>query len=172
MPEPSQPTSPTFLFIPGGWHFPAYFAPLANALANAGYASETVTLNVNADPPLQDLESEIHAILAKLLPLLEAGKQVIVVAHSYGGIPATEAVGRIATSPRLGIRGSVLRLVYMAAFVPGKGDSMVGMIEGFDESLDPALISFGVSCIYLVFLLSSSCLVWWMLSLVDFYLYM
>ncbi len=146
----SHEEAPMFLFIPGGWHLPEYFSPLIQALADSGYSSETVTLNVNADPPLQDLEPEVDAILSKLSPLLEAGRRVIVVSHSYGGIPATEAVGRaFAKGIRPpGYQSRVVRLVYITAFVPTNGDSMVSMIGDFEEALDPNLIDFDVSHIF------------------------
>jgi len=138
--------TPTFLFVPGGWHLPDYYSPIIESLADSGYDSETVTLNINADPPLEDLEPEVDSVLSKLRPLLKAGKEVIVVSHSYGGIPTTEAVGRLMEeqSSRAD-EGKVARLVYITAFVPAKGDSMLSMIGDFDEALDASLIDFDVS---------------------------
>ena len=147
--EMAVPGTPIFLFIPGGWHSPQYFSPLVQALADSGYDSETVTLNINASPPLKDLEPEVEVILSKLNPLLEAGKNIIVVSHSYGGIPATEAIGRAFAAADQGPShaGRVLRMVYMTAFVPCRGDSMTSMLGEFTEALDPALIDFDVSFI-------------------------
>jgi pimeloyl-ACP methyl ester carboxylesterase len=142
----SRSKAPTFLFIPGGWHLPDYYSPIIKSLADSGYDSETVTLNINADPPLEDLEPEVNSILSKLRPLLKAGKDVIVVSHSYGGIPTTEAVGRLMEEQSSGSNdGQVVRLVYIAAFVPVKGDSIASMIGEFDEPLNPSLIDFDVS---------------------------
>lgn len=133
---------PVFIFVPGGWHLPYYFSPLIRALGASGYDSETVSLNINADPPLKDIEPEVEAVLSRLRPLLEAGKNVIVVSHSYGGIPATEAVGRVVAENH---QGKIVRLVYITAFVPAKGDSMVSMLGEFEDALDPALIELDVS---------------------------
>ena len=50
-----------------------------------------------------------------------ANEPVILVGHSYGGVPVTEA----------GTHPKVAALVYIAAFVPDKGESVNTLIAGF-----------------------------------------
>ena len=61
------------------------------------------------------------------------GKDVVVVAHSYGGVVASEAVkeelGKKARESK-GERGGVVRLVYISGFVLDQGASLAGLFGG------------------------------------------
>ncbi|KAK5047232.1 hypothetical protein LTR84_006754 [Exophiala bonariae] len=62
--------------------------------------------------------------------LADQGKRVILIAHSYGGIPATQSVrGRSLTDRRQqGKRGGIARLAYMTALVPEIGHSAIDVL--------------------------------------------
>lgn len=63
---------------------------------------------------------DVISIREKLLSLLETdGKDVIVIAHSYGGVPAAGAAygSSKATRTKDGKAGGVLGLIYMCAFI-------------------------------------------------------
>jgi microsomal dipeptidase-like Zn-dependent dipeptidase len=55
----------------------------------------------------------------------------VVVAHSYGGIPATEALRNLSKSEisKKGGAGGVIRLVYIAAFMVGEGKSCADPVD-------------------------------------------
>ena len=136
-----MPSKPTFLFIPGAWHFPAYFDPLIAYLSEHGYSSVAVTLPaVNSSPAATSLQPDVDAAAAALAALLDDGADVVVVMHSYGGMVGTDAVGRV-VKERASADGSegkqsakIKRLVYVAAHVPLEGQSLFDAIEGATDA--------------------------------------
>lgn len=103
---------PTFVLVPGAWHLPSSWDRLRGELDALGYASIAVKLATNGSDPHGGLQEDAAAIRATLDAL---DGPVVVVAHSYGGIPATEAVA------------NAQHLVYLAGYVPDADESMFTM---------------------------------------------
>ena len=61
-----------------------------------------------------------------LLPLLDSGTDVLLLLHSYGGLPAAAA----ATGQKEGKKEGILGLVFIAAFVAREGGSLDQMVGG------------------------------------------
>lgn len=61
-------------------------------------------------------------IASYIAPLAAEGKEIIMVAHSYGGTPVTEAVKGFAQSKGSG-KGGVVGIVYITCVVPEVGKS-------------------------------------------------
>jgi pimeloyl-ACP methyl ester carboxylesterase len=153
---------PTFLFVPGAWHFPAYFDPLISYLSDHGYPSVAVTLPaVNSSPAVTSLQPDVDAAAAALATLLDDGTDVVVVMHSYGGMVGTGAVGQVvyerraaadAEGGRGGKTGRVKRLVYVTAHVPHDGQTLFQAIEGTIEGppLSISHVGFEVGVRYLL----------------------
>ncbi|KAK8094900.1 hypothetical protein PG997_001585 [Apiospora hydei] len=125
---------PSFLFVPGAWHRTWIYDPLRADLAARGFPSAAVELaSVGAqDPASTGLEADITAIRAGLEGLIDAEAEVVVVAHSYGGIPAAGAVQGLSCAERArqGEKGGVLMLVHMAAFAVPAGTSLRDNLPG------------------------------------------
>lgn len=113
--------SPTFVLVPGAWHTATYYEPLIRALADIGYPSVAVKPGcVDSSPPATSFQPDADAVKDVITGL---HTDVILVFHSYSGIPVTDAVGDlIANKPD--VAGRIKRLVYLAAFVPLKGESL------------------------------------------------
>lgn len=114
-------TLPSLLLVPGAWHKPEHLQLLVADLA--GIDVDTVALTSCGDDPkaLGDMYSDAAAIRA----VVEAiGGPVVVVAHSYGGIPTTQAL--------VGMP-NVKSIVYLAAFQLEVGDTLLSSVGG-----DPA----------------------------------
>jgi pimeloyl-ACP methyl ester carboxylesterase len=65
--------------------------------------------------------------------IVEDGKDVVVIAHSYGGVVATQALEKgfaRAERKKNGQNGGVIRLVYMCAFILPLGESLEGALGG------------------------------------------
>lgn len=103
---------PTFLLVHGSWHGAWCWDLLRAALDADGWRSHAVDLpSVHAARPagmLDDAEAIRDALRRIEGP-------VVVIAHSYGGVPATEAVAGAA---------NVVRVVYLAGFQLDAGESM------------------------------------------------
>ncbi|KAJ6170949.1 hypothetical protein N7470_000016 [Penicillium chermesinum] len=140
-------SKPTILFIPGAWHLPFVFDDTRAALAARGFPSAAVGLPaVGAEPPTKGLIDDTVAVRDEIERLSDQGKQVVVVAHSYGGMVGAGAVKGLGYAERKkrGKSGGVTMLVYMAAFVAKAGTSMSDMFGGefppfmkFDVSISP-----------------------------------
>jgi hypothetical protein len=109
----------TFLLVHGGHHGEWVWAPLQKAMAERGLASRTVTLPsavTDADkgepyPGMYDDAEVIRGALAKI------EGPAVVVAHSYAGVPVTEAVSS---------DSNVVHVIYVAAYMLDVGESMFG----------------------------------------------
>jgi pimeloyl-ACP methyl ester carboxylesterase len=108
----------TYVLIPGAWHGAWSWRPVAERLRGAGHRAITLTLpgmNDGDDPSGYHLRSAIDYI-ANEVRRLESGK-VVLVAHSWGGFPATGAAQSLA--------GRVEKLVYYNGHVPLPGRSLI-----------------------------------------------
>ncbi|PZG17722.1 alpha/beta hydrolase [Nonomuraea aridisoli] len=113
----------TVMLVHGAWHRPDCWAKLEPELRALGYDTRTPALLSSGDQPTAGMHDDA-AVLAAELASIEG--PVVVVGHSYGGIPVTEAAA--------GAR-NVQRLIYLAAYMPDKGQSMYD-IHGVPEPED------------------------------------
>lgn len=128
-------TKPTILFVPGAWHKAACYTPVINALQSQGYATATAELaSVSRAPTLQTWAEDVANIRAAIVPLADAGKPIILVAHSYGSLPAGEAVKDLLVRAREanGKTGGVVHIVYVSAFVLPPDTSLMDALGGKD----------------------------------------
>ena len=108
---------PTVLLVHGAWHGSWCWEPVATRLADRGLNVRTVDLPTvhatnKAELRLQDDADAVAAAVAAI------DGPVVVVAHSYGGVPTTQG----ALDPR------VVHIVYIAAFVLDAGESLLGAV--------------------------------------------
>jgi pimeloyl-ACP methyl ester carboxylesterase len=108
---------PTLLLVHGAWMGPWQWDFLTPELDRHGISFSTVALPSCGpeDGPFGSLQDDASAIEAAAR---EAGDDVIVVAHSYAGVPATQAV----------FGPNVRQIVYLGAFMPEDGRSLVSYL--------------------------------------------
>ena len=104
-------------------------------LHEAGYPTMSVTLpSVGSQEPKKiEVTTDVAFIREEmLLPLLEDGKDVILVMHSYGGLPGGAAAKGLSKSERRseGQPGGVIGLVFLAAFLAREGDTLLSALGG------------------------------------------
>ena len=99
------------LIVPGSWHIPAHYEPLIEHLRSKNVTASTLLLptcdlsyasildlqhpDLASSPPSKpwpDMYADALAIRETLSRLVEADLPVLLVAHSYGGLPASEAL--------------------------------------------------------------------------------
>lgn len=123
--------NPTFVLVPGNFLPPSYFRSTAELLASHGFQTRLVTLpSTGSKLPLTSNEPDIVAVREVLRELSDSGKEIIVVAHSYGSIPTCEAVKGLGIQERLELAksGGVTRLVLVAAWLLQEGESPLDII--------------------------------------------
>ncbi|KAJ5493299.1 hypothetical protein N7539_002045 [Penicillium diatomitis] len=125
----------TVLVVPGAWLTKAFYEPFLQALTEAGYDAqfaEYPSLDPE-DPTAFDCHADSKAIAAVLRPLVEEeGKDVLVLMHSYAGMPGAAAATGLAKTQRVqqGKRGGVVGLLFVGAFVVPEGLSCAGLQGG------------------------------------------
>lgn len=128
-------SNPTFVLIPGAWHSPSHFSELNSRLHQARYPTFSLPLpSLNpAKPQSADLVTDVTFIREKLLlPLLDQGEDVVLVMHSYGGVPGSAAAKGLSKMER-GLDshlGGIIGLVYLAAVVTSEGQSLIDKMGG------------------------------------------
>lgn len=126
---------PTILFVPGAWHRSTCYAPVIRALQTQGYETATAELaSVGANPPLQTWTDDIANIRAVATSLADAGKSIVLVAHSYGALPSGEAVKGLLLRERAALSqpGGVVHIIYISAFLLPAATSLVDGMGGED----------------------------------------
>ena len=122
---------PTFLLVPGAWHHSSCYNPLLQELSAAGYPAEAVDLpsfDPSEQPSTLTCANDAEAVRQKLLSMIQQKKHVIVVTHSYGGIPGGCAAHGLMPITRE--KGGVIGLVYMSALGLPEGTSLLEFFGG------------------------------------------
>ena len=84
------------------------------------------------DPASATCSKDADIVRNAILPVLDQGKDVLVLAHSYGGIPAGGAVKGLSKVQREkeGEKAGVIGLVYVSAFVVPGDVSLLTVMGG------------------------------------------
>lgn len=127
-------SKPTIIIVPGAWQKPVAFEKIVTLLEQAGYPTIHVPLPTVADidAPLASLTDDVEAVRKVLVPLVDEGKEVVLIGHSAGGISMSGAVEGLDVASRKaeGKQGGVTRCIFFAAFVLPKGQSLLGVLGG------------------------------------------
>ena len=106
-------------------------------------------------PPNADLTDDTTLIREYVRSLVDAGRTVIAILHSYGGQVGTNALHGLGLDNRTqraeGLAGGVAHLIYMCAFALPEGGSMVGKVQEFGHKhLLPLAFDFAAddSCVH------------------------
>lgn len=125
-------SKPTVVFVPGAWHTPDGFHLVMSELQAAGYETKGVNLaSVGASTPLQDFQPDVQAIQDVLKPLVDQGKDILLMLHSYGGIIGNEAIQGFAKADRRkeGKKGGVSHIYFCSAFALPAGQSLMDALN-------------------------------------------
>lgn len=108
----------TLVLVHGAWHGPWAWQPLVDSMDDVPIRTvDLPSVGPDADG-LGGLDDDAAAVAAVLAGI---DGPVVVVAHSYGGIPATEAVTA---------DSGVAHLVYLCSFQLDVGDSLLSSVGG------------------------------------------
>lgn len=131
---------PSILIITGSFGLPEFYDNVVDAVAAKGYEiralhSPSVSRNdgPRGDPPT--MYDDAACIAKETEKLTDEGKDVILLPHSYGGVPATESTKGLGKEERQkqGKKGGIVRLAYMTCLVPAVGVPAAGVLENVAE---------------------------------------
>ncbi|KAJ5771855.1 hypothetical protein N7520_002384 [Penicillium odoratum] len=127
--------STTILFVPGAWHSPDCYDPVVERLEAANYKTSKVHLpSVNPPKHYLDFGADVAQIRTQIEAAANSGQNVVVVVHSYGGVPSNEAIKGldIKTRQQKGLPGGVTHLFFCCSFIIGEGNSLISAFGGND----------------------------------------
>lgn len=154
---PPKAKLPAVVFTPGAWHGPAVFDEVRHHLKTQGYDSEAATLaTVGSTDPSTGVPQDTANVRAIVKKLVDKQKEVVVVAHSYGGVPTSGAVEGLGIKDLAadGKKGGVIMVLYMTSFAIPAGTSLEDGLGGvypawwnitgdFFSPSDPANVFYG-----------------------------
>jgi pimeloyl-ACP methyl ester carboxylesterase len=111
-----------FVLIHGAFHGAWCWEPLVGELSAAGHTVTTLDLPGHGDDPTPVGDVTLEAYVRKICATLaEQPEPVLLVGHSMGGVAITQAAARCPDR--------IARLIYVAAFLPNDGQSLVDVTK-------------------------------------------
>ncbi|KAK7987216.1 hypothetical protein PG996_006182 [Apiospora saccharicola] len=129
---------PTIVLCSGAWPLESFFQPLIQSLKALGRnAICRVPQSYPAADPDNPPERNYDSVFLRahvLNPLLEAGEDIVLFMHSYGGVYGPEAFEGTSKKERTlkGFQGGVVAVIFAAAHIASKGVSAIDTMD-----LDP-----------------------------------
>ncbi len=124
-------STPAFLLSPGSFAAAEFYATVMSAVTAAGYSIEyldlpsiapTTAAPKTAPPTMYD---DAVFIAEKTRRLADEGRDVVLIGHSYGGVPAIESTKGMSKEERAkhGLKGGIVKLAFITSLVPPVGVS-------------------------------------------------
>lgn len=127
-------SKPVIVFVPGAFSRPSDFDLVSNPLREVGYEVHVVHHPSSPDvlvvptPSMYDDANNIHRLVERMA---DEGKDIVIVMHSYGGLPGTQACEGLSRTERLrdSKPGGIVRLLYVGAAIARVGSSLAGTLQ-------------------------------------------
>ena len=138
---------PTVVLIHGAFHGPDCWDLVIAQLKEYQYPFQTVKLPSTGGSLTTTVADDAAHIQKTTSKLVASGKDVILVLHSYSGIPGTESAKGLLKKDREAQHkaGGIISLVYLTAFLLPPGDSVASFLGGM-----PPWIVFDVSNFFIL----------------------
>ena len=79
---------PTIVMVPGAWHKPVIYSGVEAELSKHGYPTVSLPLHsAGVMPADESFDNDVATIRKRLVELVEEEKEVVLVVHSYSGLP-------------------------------------------------------------------------------------
>lgn len=131
-------SKPTILLVPGSFALPEFYNELFDKVRARGYEIQGIhkpSVGLSAGqgrpgPPPSMYDDAAH-IAKEVERVADTGKDVVLIGHSYGGVPITESVKGLPKTERQaqGKKGGLVNLAYMTCLVPPVGSSAADVLS-------------------------------------------
>lgn len=118
----------SFVLVSGAWHTAQCWDATASLLRAAGHEAVAVALPSASANRNADFAGDLSAVRKAITAETEQGRNVVVVAHSFGGVVGSSAVQGL-TAP-VARRGAVVGLVLVASGFMPSGTSILDALGG------------------------------------------
>ncbi|KAK5088961.1 hypothetical protein LTR05_003185 [Lithohypha guttulata] len=144
-------SKPYIVLVPGSFGLPVFYADNVSTLIAKGYYIDVIhmpsiglsTLQGRPGPPAT-MNDDATFIAEKVERLADEGKDVVLIGHSYGGVPMTQSVKGLSKEERTkqGKAGGLVRMGYLTCLVPEVGKAAKDVLgEAPPEQTIPLSIS-------------------------------
>lgn len=118
----------TIVLVPGAFGVPSFYSSIIDPIAASGQdirALHLPSVSSSGDGVPGTMYDDAAFIAKEVEKLADEGRHVVLIPHSYGGVPATESTKGLSKEERKkqGKKGGVVRLAYMTCIVPAVGGS-------------------------------------------------
>jgi len=127
--------------VHGSWHCPEHFEPLIKVLQRQEYGYKCVLVSLpstqSSDLSPASLEDDTKAVRGAVSSELDAGNDVVVASHSYGGLVSNSSLEGLDKKSRTsaGASTSVTAIVFICAIPLPAGKSMNQNVAGFKQRI-------------------------------------
>lgn len=134
---------PSILFIPGSFGLPEFYDPVFDLVRAKGYEIRGLhkpSVGLSAGQPRPGVPATMYDDAAHIAgeaeKLVDAGKDVILVPHSYGGVPTTQSTKGLSKEERQkeGKPGGIVCIAYMTCLVPALDQTAKDVLATVDPS--------------------------------------
>ncbi|KAI9721346.1 MAG: hypothetical protein M1828_005206 [Chrysothrix sp. TS-e1954] len=146
--------SPTIVIVPGAWHTPIAFEDLVARLSPFFHVvCISLPSTTSPQPARVTLSDDIDYLRNNyLLPLINGGNEVVVLAHSYAAVPASAAVKLLSVDDIAWARGGsgqgggVVGLIYLSGFLIKEGTTFYEFLNSQQAARSEAWHSMSSDC--------------------------
>lgn len=131
-------TKPSIIFCPGSFNLPSEYQAIFDGVIEAGYEMKGIHLpsigpgsQQGRDTPAPSMYDDAALIAEEVEKLADQGNDVVVIGHSYAGVPMSQCTKGLGKEERKAQDkpGGIVRLGYMTALVPAIGESAQDVIS-------------------------------------------
>ncbi|KAL4898383.1 alpha/beta-hydrolase [Aspergillus ambiguus] len=126
---------PTIVLVHGAWHTPYHYQPYITALEQRGFVVHCPLLpsSNGVSPPTASLAEDVRCVGKVVESLVNSGKRVLMIMHSYGGLVGANAIEGFSRAERQksGRPGGVIHLLYLCGYLLMPGETIWGKVEAF-----------------------------------------
>lgn len=159
-------TNFSIIIVPGSFTTPPLYEPLVNHLRSQGHEAQAISLpsandgSVLPPPTTDDDAAHIRQAVTSILDSTTDPKNVVLVLHSYSGVPGSSALKGLSKADRTaqGQNTAVIGVVYLASFIlplgmgnraynsasdqPPEEPFKTGVPGGYMPAVDPAFAAY------------------------------
>lgn len=122
----SSTPKPAIVVVPGSFSTPPFYDTFVSQLVAHSFDVQVVSLPSVGGKTATNMTDDANAIQAVATKIADDGRDIVLVMHSYGGIPGTESAHGLAKKDReaAGQKGGIVALFYVAALLVQPGMSL------------------------------------------------
>ncbi|KAH7027685.1 Alpha/beta hydrolase fold-1 [Microdochium trichocladiopsis] len=125
---------PAVLIVHGSWHRPCHYEFLTRQLEKLGFEAVCPALpSIGKDRLGKSWRDDVMCVREAAQQLFDRNQQVVLLGHSYGGIPASAATEGLTRLERAaaGLPGGFCHAIYLSAFaLPARNLSLLQAVGG------------------------------------------